>query len=107
MLVVKFWRIENVVLMKVLQQPEDIRRGEGVIYSHDEFELASHVCPRLDGGQMSVMGYDRKLDDKVCVEYFHSKEDAERTLNGYMGLVRRYNASLASDVSDIQEVIVS
>lgn len=40
MLKVKFWRVENVVLMKVIEQGEEIKRNCGEIYKDPYTEIS-------------------------------------------------------------------
>ena len=65
MLKIKFWRIENVVLMKVLEQGEEIKRGCGEFFRTDYLGLVSMYNPGILINKLLVRGKDEEDDNMV------------------------------------------
>ena len=67
MLKVKFWKIENVVLMKVLEQGNEICRGAGIFYKDKEtgLTLASSLYVAISRDVLYVKGEKRQDDNNI------------------------------------------
>ena len=98
MLKVKLWRIENVVVMKILEQGDEIKRGCGTFFEFKGFKLRSIHSPGLNLGVMLVRGsgknsyYDYgaiSCDFKTCAE-------AKNYIDKATEAIRAYNQSLLS-----------
>lgn len=119
MLRVKFWRIENVVLMKVLEQGDEIARGKGVFFESDcSFVLSSHDEPRMfqenirgEVGCIGIKNYifvggtSCEFDNKVVAYELGNELDAVRFYDGAINAIKQYNRRINPvDNSDIQEI---
>ena len=112
MLKVKFWRIGNVVCMKVLEQPEELRLGNGKLVCFlNGFSIFSDEFPDInDADSLYIRGSSKKWDyTVVCYDFNEgdqAKEYIERALDAINELNKKY--SPAQDTSDDKiEIIVS
>ena len=89
MLKVRLIRLENVVLMKILEQT-DIERGCGDVFEYEDMEIYSSAVPQLADDTIFICGredsYDGSLASKDCgtvaeaAEYFAK---VKRTIEAY------------------------
>ena len=110
MLKIKFWRIENVVLMKVLEQGDEITRGCGEFFRHGDIVLRSWLKPAMYEDELFVKGNDFAKDEIVTGRYFDTVDEAKQRIKAYVEAVRAYNASLQGESEntaddDIETVI--
>ena len=109
MLKIKFWRIENIILMKILEQGDEIERGKFEFEASNGMSLSSRVKPEIDDTEIFLRGRDISRDARVVSEYFNTSEEAKEQLKAYVEAVKEYNNSLqqptAKDVEDIETVI--
>ena len=110
MLKIKFWRIENVILMKILGQSDEIERGNFSFKASSGVSLCSAVTPSLSYDNMIYLRGDSKESDETISAYeCTTNEEAKARLKAYIEAVKEYNDSLqhtsAEDVEDIETVI--
>ena len=109
MLKIKFWRIENVILMKILEQGDEIERGKFEFEASNGVKLQSRHNPVMHNKTIYLRGRDISHDAQVISEYFNTSEEAREQLKAYVEAVKEYNNSLehptAEDGEDIETVI--
>ena len=109
MLKIKFWRIENVILMKILEQGDEIERGKFEFEASNDVKLCSQLEPEIDDKKIYLRGTNISWDKQVVNSYFGTSEEAKERLKSYVEAVKEYNNSLqqsaAEDVEDIETVI--
>lgn len=95
---IKFWQIENVVLMKVLDQDESLR-DEGELFKSDSLDMAilSNGYPAITWGRIFIRGNIKGKDNIVCSNTFNSIEDATVYIEKCQELIRDYNISLGEE----------
>lgn len=105
MLKVKFWRIENIVCMKVLEQPENTR-AKGEFFTHDGFALASINCPEVISPNLCCLRGDNQIwDHKVVSRSFDDIPTAKRWVEQATETIAKFNESIDhEDVTDSGEV---
>lgn len=115
MLKVKFWRIENVLLMKVLEQGDEIKRGNFKFEASNGIIIESLERPSLisiylsTGRRLCIRGRIAKDDNNVAVAQFGSEKFAKESLNLYVEAIKEYNKSLSYQEQEDEniEVIVA
>ena len=109
MLKIKFWRIENVILMKILEQGDEIERGKFEFEASNGMSLSSQFRPDIGERKIFLRGTNISWDKQVVNSYFGTSEKAREQLKAYAEAVKEYNNSLehptAEDVEDIETVI--
>ena len=65
MLKIKFWRIENVILMKILEQGNEIERGNFRFNASNGIEVFSYNNPSLSCDTICLRGNSKELDEKI------------------------------------------
>ncbi len=110
MLKIKFWRIENVILMKILEQGNEIERGNFNFKASNGVSLCSAVMPSLyEGDTIYLRGNSEESDEIVSAYDCDTNEAAKKRLKAYVEAVKEYNNRLqhttAEDVEDIETVI--
>lgn len=102
MIKLKLWRIENCVLMKILEQDEKTR-GEGVFFEHTiikdntsfTYELRSLKEPKLTTTNcLYLRGYNKEQDSLITSESYNSIERAKREIHCIKETIEAYNKSL-------------
>lgn len=113
MLKIKFWRIENVLLMKVLEQGNEIKRGDFKFCASNGIKVTSISSPELTPDVIYVRGDNEDMDDEEIdnkVVHFDCEDErkAKILLNRYIEAVRECNSTLPvenKDTDDIEIVI--
>lgn len=108
MLKVKFWRIENVVLMKVLEQGEEIERGCGEFFCQNGFSLYSYTGQSLIENGLAVRGDYIDYDNHIVIQEFPSIKKAKKCIKSATEAIHAYNQSIAEkpeQTDDIETVI--
>ncbi len=109
MLKIKFWRIENVILMKILEQGDEIERGKFEFEASNGMRLSSQTEPEIGDTKIFLRGTNINRDKQVVKSCFYTPEKARIRLKAYVEAVKEYNNSLehptAEDVEDIETVI--
>jgi hypothetical protein len=107
MLKIKFWRIENVILMKILEQGDEIVRGCGEFFEGDVV-LRSHARPQIYKREIYLQGHSMDYDGKCVSLELNSAEEAKSVLKSYVKTIKAYNTSLGkteSGTDDIETVV--
>lgn len=108
MLKIKFWRVENVLLMKVLEQGDGIKRGDFKFCASNGIEVKSISSPELTPAIIYVRGCEEEYDDSIAPREYSNAEGAKEALARYIEAVKEYNTSLlrkSNDKDDIEIVI--
>lgn len=110
MLKIKFWRIENVIMMKVLEQGDEIKRGRGIFFQHEGVELRSCAYPCLYTNEILVCGHNQSQDNRCSSLELDNIEKAKSTLRKYIAVIKAYNQKLIlsderSEDDDIEVVV--
>ena len=94
MLKVEFKQVENVVLMKVLEQGKEIELGHGVFFDHNGIKLISsgYPCIRLD--KLYVKGNADLNQDNYASCSFNTSEEAEEYIAKFNEVINAYNESV-------------
>lgn len=105
MLKVKFWKIENVVLMKVLEQGNEICRGAGVFYKDKEtgLTLASNLYVAISRDVLYVRGEKRQDDNSIVTRNLNTITESNDFYNRAIKTIQNYNRSL-SEQSNSEDV---
>ena len=107
MLKIKFWRIENIILMKILKQDGEIERGNFEFKASNGIGLQSRLEPEIYDKRIFLRGKNISQDKQVVSKYFNTSEEAKERLKAYIEAVKD-NSSYqpeAEDVEDIETVI--
>lgn len=109
MLKIKFWRIENVILMQILEQDDEIERGNFEFKASNGIGLHSRFESEMADERIYLRGRDISHDTQVASKYFNTSEEAKERLKSYVEAIKEYNNSLqqpaAEEVEDIETVI--
>jgi hypothetical protein len=100
---VKFWRIENVVLMKVLEQDEALRHVADFWKDKETgFTITSSVSPCFipDLKTIYVRGADNSRDNDIFVIVYDNCFKAIEGLNNIMRTIDNFNMSLTTSAKD-------
>lgn len=110
MLKIKFWRIENVVLMKVLEQGEEIERGSGMFFCKNDFRLISGEFPAEYMNEIYVRGNFVIADNAIRTRSCKSCDEAKEYIKVATEAIHAYNQSLAEKPeprSDDIEIVIA
>ena len=82
MLKIKFWRIENVLCMKILEQDKDVFDYNFMYNSSNGLTICSLDYPEfvLDEDRLYIRGEDTSYDNKVSSYEFNTVEEAKKFL---------------------------
>lgn len=104
MLKIKFWRIENVLLMKVLEQGNEIKRGDFKFCASNGIEVKSLCRPELIPDIIYVRGCVKEYDDSIVPRECINAEEAKAMLARYIEAVKEYNTSLLRKSNDKDDI---
>lgn len=111
MLKIKFWRIENVILMKILEQGDEIERGNFSFKASNGVSLRSDTNPAVSYDMIYLRGDSEESDETVSAYDCTTNEGAKELLKACVEAVREYNNSLQHTtigcVEDIETVIAA
>lgn len=114
MLKVKFWRVENFLLMKVLEQGDEIKRGNfkfeasnGIIIESLERPSLSSYISLSTGRCLCIRGRITKADNDVVMNQFGSEKIAKEVLNLYVEAIKEYNDTYQELEDEDMEIIVA
>ena len=82
MLKIKFWRIENVLCMKILEQNKDIFNYDFIYIASNGLNICCLDYPEfvLDEDCLYIRGEDTTYDNKVTACEFNTVEEAKKFL---------------------------
>lgn len=119
MLKVKFWRIENVLLMKILEQGNEIERCNFVFKASNGITILSCHKPAIARDYISrtneyglcIRGDNEDKDNNISTHNFGNVETAKRFLKIYVEAIKEYNNSLSlqksGDIGKDIEVVIA
>lgn len=94
MLKVEFKQVENVVLMKVLEQGKEIELGHGVFFKHNDVKLISSGYPSIYPDTLCVKGTTNFNQDNYASHSFNTSEEAEEYIAKFTEVINAYNESV-------------
>lgn len=94
MLKVEFKQVENVVLMKVLEQGKEIELGHGVFFKHNDVKLISSGYPSIYPDTLCVKGTANFNQDNYASHSFNTSEEAEEYIAKFTEVINAYNESV-------------
>lgn len=104
MLKIKFWRIENVLLMKVLEQGNEIKRGDFKFCASNGIKVTSISSPELTPAFINIRGRAKEYDDNIVPCEYSNAEEAKAMLARYIEAVKEYNTSLLRKSNDKDDI---
>lgn len=104
MLKIKFWRIENVLLMKVLEQGEEIKRGDFKFCASNGIKVMSICSPELTPAFINIRGRAKEYDDNIVSRECINAGEAGAMLARYIEAVKEYNTSLSRKSNDKDDI---
>ena len=89
---VKLWRIENVVLMKVLEMPEELR-GTNLIFTSSNTGMGIYSVgrPDLKLNTIFLRGSNKEKDNKIVCYESESDEEALGYYNRVINTIEEFN----------------
>lgn len=107
---IKLWRIENVVMMKVLEQDESLR-GQGEIFNNNGTRIASEGNTALFNDAICINGRRIQEDGRICSKDFETIEEAQAYYNKVKKVVQDYNKTLVDEgetlmIDDVESEVV-
>lgn len=108
MLKIKFWRIQHILLMKVLEQGDEIKRGHFHFSASNGVYIKSSCSPQMRLDVLYIRGDNEEIDDEVVYVDCGDERKAKILLNRYIEAVREYNSTLPienKDTDDIEIII--
>ena len=94
MLKVEFKQIENVVLMKVLEQGDEIKLGCGCFFEHNGIKLRSVDCPQIRSSSLYIKGESDDVQDVYTSKSFNTPEEASEHIAKFTKCIDAYNESV-------------
>lgn len=94
MLKVEFKQIENVVLMKVIEQGKEIELGHGDFFNHNGITLCSRGYPSICTDMLFVKGASNFNQDGYASYSFRTSELAEEYIAKFNEVINAYNESV-------------
>ena len=94
MLKVEFKQIENVALMRVLEQGDEIKLGCGCFFEHNGIKLRSVDCPQICSSSLYVKGESDDAQDVYKSISFDTPEEASECIMKFTECIDAYNESV-------------
>ena len=94
MLKVEFKQIENVVLIKVLEQGDEIKLGCGCFFEHNDVKLCSLSHPQIHPYSLYVKGKSECPQDVYKSISFNTPEEAAEYIVKFTECIDAYNESV-------------
>lgn len=94
MLKVEFKQIENVVLMKVLEQGDEIELGCGCFFECGDVKLCSASHPQIFLYSLYVKGKSERAQDTYASMSFNTPEEAAEYIAKFTECIDAYNDSV-------------
>ena len=98
-LIVEFWQIENAVNMRVLNQPDIIDRGHGVVLQLPGISIMSgeYPCICVDSDRLYIRGTEKMFDNKIACHSFSNDYQASKFINNAVLAISTLNFMLEND----------
>lgn len=97
MLKIKFWKLENVVCMKILEQTENLIGT----FANDEISsvsLHAEYEPEIyNENSIYLRGTNNNNDNKVSCYEFYTAEQAQKFINEAMKIIKHYNKTFKTN----------
>jgi hypothetical protein len=84
MLKIKFWKIENMLCMKVLEQDENIFNVGFEYKSSNNIYIYSDVFPEIGKNSLFLQGTDKTKQNHVVSCEFSDSDEAQEHLDAYI-----------------------
>ena len=94
MLKVEFKQIENVVLMKVLEQGDEIELNSGCFFEYGDVKLCSASHPQIFLYSLYVKGKSEHAQDTYASMSFNTPEEAAEYIAKFTECINAYNESV-------------
>ena len=94
MLKVEFKQIENVVLMKVIEQGNEIELGCGCFFEHNGIKLYSAFYPDIYSSSLYVKGKSDDVQDVYTSKSFNTPEEVSEHIAKFTECIDAYNDSV-------------
>lgn len=94
MLKVEFKQIENVVLMKVLEQGNEIELNSGCFFEYKGVKLCSTSYPQIYLSSLYVKGESERVQDIYASMSFNTPEEAAERIVKFTECIDAYNESV-------------
>lgn len=94
MLKVEFKQIENVVLMKVLEQGDEIELNSGCFFEYGDVKLCSASHPQIFLYSLYVKGKSERAQDTYASMSFNTPEEAAEYIAKFTECINAYNESV-------------
>lgn len=94
MLKVEFKQVENVVLMKVIEQGNEIELGRGCFFEYNGIRLHSVGRPQICSYSLFVKGSSECAQDVYVSESFNTPEEASEHIAKFTECIEAYNESV-------------
>ena len=105
---VEFVRYRNVLCATILEQGEEIKRGD-FAFEHNGYTLSSNTHPDLNNMWFYLHGKILEKDNWTIIYRYTTAEQAKESLRGFRAAIEAYNDSLSQNQSqtpDIETVVV-
>ena len=99
---IRFWRIENVVIMKILDQDERLR-GCREIFRNDYLDMAIYLSD-YSALYTNSISIKEDIDNMACSRTFNSIEDATVYIKRCQELIYGYNARFEEDEEEVETI---
>ena len=98
-LIVEFWQIENVVNMRVLNQPDSIGRGKGCVLKLPSICIMSGEYPYInaESAQLHIRGREKEFDDRIACHSFMNDYQASKFINDAVLAISTLNFMLENE----------
>lgn len=109
MLKVKFTRIKNVVVAEILEQGNEIKRGEFRI-SDGTYFICSLAEPHLNDYTLYIRGNYPQFDEFVCAYSYDTIIEAKEAIAAFKALIEKHNSSYSKEdfvFVDETEIIIA
>ena len=101
---IKFWQIENVVAMKVLDQDKKLR-NKGEVFNNLEMTICSNDYPAMTFENIFIRGKVKERDDEVSCTSFSSIKNATTYIEKCQELISDYNNTILDEEEEEEEVV--
>lgn len=90
-IIVDFTRVENILIAKLVEFPEDLRGG-GIIIEGGDYALASIAYTALSRYALYLSGVCGRKEVLASYKY-ENENEAKKALENFKLLIRKYNSS--------------
>ena len=103
-IVVDFTRIENVLIAKLVEFPEDLR-GRSIIIENGSYALSSITYTAISRHCLYLSGVAKRKE--ILVAYAYADEiEAKKALENFKLLIRKYNSGVDNAEADKKDLLI-